>query len=804
MRKFKIITFSVLCVAIVSLFVVEIFAAVYLNVRITGNIQYTATEIGAKIWGTKAWNKDGEDGTSSYLTLSGSGTFVDDVYYVSGDENSYTNITSTIGTTTFSSKQDTVELYLFIKNVGDRYIIPSVSVQSTDVNLVADYQTYYFDVSLGHIDPLLTKSNTASADGFLSLIDAEISASNYSAFSVNSSMDNEDVFCTKVILKLADDASVGGSTQINSEFVVNVSFMADVQYESNDILSVYQTENQSASTWTKFGYNATLEANATKTEENNISNLELYLRQSDANGNANISVARDDYHNEIVYKDIDNVNVDINTGELIGFLSDVDYPFEWYGRDVTLPAGTVLASGRTLTTSETFTVDVYTKYPTMYVRRWVVGGEQWLSVSDKDFTGAVKIDEYYTATFEATVFNSDGSVATNDYGVITRSYVTDHVPLTSGSVNYLQTNYDYLTVDQDGNVATATSSTTQSQMLAWANNLTKAWKNSGLDNAYRTAQGVQGENWTVYVFNILYLIKYANNNSQEIVGYGNTYTYSLYSASGVTVTSSKGNIITTGGSTNAYYESEKGGGAIGVYNSSSKGTATYDENHKMSSTGYNNAGMNYGYNSLYTFGSHKTGLYGNQFMTYSTGTDRYLLDGYVGSNRYTSVFCLGMCNPWGNVWTWVFGNAVISDGTNLFAYTIFEDYNAETSNYQLSSSSADFSTKDSLLISMGYTKMTYNLPSTEGYKRYLGTSAVTSENGIESLVGLPSADSSSGGTTTGLCDYYYCNKSTDYIFGVLRGGNTGSTATAGAFYFSVNAHLSDTSVHIGFRPSLIS
>jgi hypothetical protein len=340
--------------------------------------------------------------------------------------------------------------------------------------------------------------------------------------------------------------------------------------------------------------------------------------------------------------------------------------------------------------------------------------------------------------------------------------------------------------------------------------MTKAWKSSSLASEYRTASGVQGENYTAQIYNLLYLVKYANNNTQAQVGYGNTYTYQLYySSTSGTVTSSNGTEITTkSADANSRYESEKGGGTIGVYNSSSKGSGTYSQNangeYVLSSSGFNNAGMNYGYNSTYTYGNDKQGLYANQFLTYNNGSKKYLCDGYVGSDKYTSVFCLGLCNSWGNIWTWVFGQAVISDGTNLFAYINFDDYDYSSSNWYTNSNGSGYDYNNNLLTSKNYYQLSYNLPTSNNYYRYLGTSISTSGTGLESLIGLQTKSSSTAGDSSGLCDYYYCNNSTSYVFGVLRGGSTYYDPYAGAFYFGVGSSLTSVNTHVGFRSSLIS
>jgi len=804
MRRFKTIMFAIFSTALVALFGFEVLAAVYLNITIHGDVEYYATEIGASIWGTYSYNPEGEPGTARYLALSGGGGSVtDDVYEVTGNETSYSNISANIGSTLFTGVSDTLTLLVFIKNTGDRYIIPTVNVTFTDTtHITSSTDNIFFDISAGNTDPLTLKQNAATASIFVEDITDEIDDGNYYVFNANSSIDNEDVYVARITISL-QNVSGDGNLNINASFDVDISFMADVQYTSNDVLSVYQSQNITSTAWTKFGYNATLSATATKVEENNLNNLEHYLRDHDDNGNADITFGRDDYLDAIVYKDIDVVNVDIATGEIVGKLSDVNYDFEWYGRSITLPAGTTLASGRTLSTSETFTVDVYTYYPTMYIRRWTVGDKQWISVSDRAFAGAVEIPEYYTATFEATIFNEDLSVAHNSYGIITRSYIYDRAPLVNGSSSYLTTNYNY------GSYTGYTANMTQYQAISWASNLTQAWQNSVLyHSAYTCATLAQSENYTAFVYNLLYLVKYANNNSQETIGYGNTYTFNLYNTSGTSVTSGNGATITTGGNNiNSYMEAEKGGGTIGVYKYNQKGTATYDSTngYKMSESGFDNAGMNYGYNNTYTYGTHKTGLYSTQFLTYNTGTKKYLLDGYVGSNKYTSVFCLGQANPWGNIWTGIGGIAITSDGTNLHTFVNFNDYDYEHQDlsWYMTSNSNGYEDNKPIFENRDYYEMGYIIPSIGGIYRYMGTTPTPSTpNGVDILIGLPITGSSTGNASTGLCDNFYISNSTTSILGLLRGGLVTETTSAGIFCFAAHYSITRTSYTIGFRVML--
>ena len=615
----------------------------------------------------------------------------------------------------------------------------------------------------------------------------------------------------------------------------------DVFLSNDDILSVYQPINSDDPKWTKYGHNATLKANATKIETTNAEALQSALTNKDSDGNADLTqinasltYGTDDYTKSStpVYGKIDIVNVDIKTGEIIGKLSDPTYNFEWFGRDVTISAGTTLASGRTITTDTTFTEDCYTYYPTMYIRRCIIDGNQWLSVSEKDFAGSVEVPEYYTATFTATVYNPDKTLAQNSNGVIVRSYINNDMPLSYCKSAYLNEFYstDYLTEN-------SVNITTQTNMLQWCTNLTKAWKASATSLAgYKCAKSCQGEGYTAFVYNYLYLIKYADNNAQEMVGNGNSLSYNKYNAitnannsavnagEGETLTATiNGKAITYGKNVTFagtsiirtfavvnLLESIKSGGTVGM----------------SVSTGGNEAGMLYGYKitdfTNTTNGKlDASGLYTTQFLTHTASGKRALLDGYVGSNGYTSVMCLGVADPWANIFTWVFGMAILNNtddpnrGENeavINIYATTENYNYKTNNWVVNtyygSGAESYATKISALNSAGYRKLGYNLPTAEGIYRTLGvTDVATQENPKDALIGLPDANSGVGSNTKGLCDYYYCNSTTNqtsnYLFGVLRGGFTGYGDSAGPFCAYVYYTLAYCDYYVGLRSSLV-
>ncbi|MBR7090933.1 MAG: hypothetical protein IKC79_00600 [Clostridia bacterium] len=88
--------------------------------------------------------------------------------------------------------------------------------------------------------------------------------------------------------------------------------------------------------------------------------------------------------------------------------------------------------------------------------------------------------------------------------------------------------------------------------------------------------------------------------------------------------------------------------------------------------------------------------------------------------------------------------------------------------------------------------------------RYMGVSVVDSNNGIQSLIGLPSSVSSAGGESSGLSDYFWSNHAEAASFGLFRGGATDNTTGAGALSYPTNRTLADIDARVGFRSLLNS
>lgn len=611
------------------------------------------------------------------------------------------------------------------------------------------------------------------------------------------------IFCSVQTVEIlcAVKISGGGSTSV----------AYDAFLSNDEILSVYRDVGSTSPEWTKYGYNASLRASATKIETNNPTALTSALLNADANGNAdltkinkNLSRGVDDYTGRTipVYGKIDYVNIDILTGELIGRYSDPNYKFEWFGRSVSLPSGSTLASGRTLTQDETFSVDCYTYYPTMYMRRCIENGKVWLSVSEKKFQNSVEIPEFYIATFTATLYNPDHTLANNEFGVIPRSYNSGRAiySLNRGEVlNKFYASEGY---------PTFYNTFTQAEELKFCTNLTKAWKNKPSNlNGYKCASLCQGENYVAYVFSYLYLIKYANFDSQQVVGYGNVNSYSKYRSSYANKTeyiNDRGETFSVDFSNDSnyfYLESIKSGGTIGLFDGE----------------GAVSAGMQYGYTIDFTNNGDQKGIYSTQFLSYNNGEYRVLVDGYVGTDSYTSVLCLGQFDPWGNASTWIFGQAIISDGENLYLYSQNDNYDYEFSSgnsYQngnyITTSFSGYDENVSKLFSANYQKVSYNIAINDASSTnsiYSGLGVDSTPSSLMNLIGMPSTNTQKVTSHIyGTCDglEQKPTKIVDSeIFGIMKGGSTYYGGTAGLFFRRIYSNVNYTTHNIALRMMLV-
>lgn len=796
MRKFKIALMSIVCAIIAALFVTEAFAAVLVNLSITGDVVYVSNEIGADIFGT--YRKSGQEAiANTYLSISGHGsTDSDGVYTIEGSEDSYVAHTSAVGTIPIYSESDELTFYIFIKNTGDRNIMPVIETESKSSDINFSIQKYFFDISNSQTDYIEVKRGGATAPTLITQVEGETAGVDYGTFLDNQSLEKLDVFMAKIVITVDNVTNV---TQY-ANFGLIIGLVSDIQYNNPNILTVRQENNIVATAWEKIGQNRYLSATAIKGNTDDLGKIEAAYNGRNTNAtlteiDSNLTYLCDDYDTAAVYKDIDVVNVDIATGELIGYLSDLSYDFEWFGGDVTLPAGTTLASGRTLESSETFTVDVYARYPTFYARRWVIAGTSpgggaatftYISISDEPFAGSVEISEYYVAITEMTMFNPDGTVAHNSNGIFLRSYVYPWAAGSAGSATHLINNYGFSTYTG------VTSNTTQEQYLTWQNNLTIDWQAYATAHpTLKTASKAVGEDYRAFAYEMLYLVKYANFNSQDQIGLGNVNTRPLYNGklkntSNVYNLAAEKNVSYSSGADSSRIEASKGGGVIGLRGTAGGTTGT---------SSYNSFGMAYGYNSSVAQ------LYEVDFLVYNNGQKRILRDGYIGSDQYTSVCLLGRFNPWGNLSTWICGTVTLKD--SYWCYIQLEDYDG--TNYYLSTTTPSEST---LANDYGYAKVSYNIPSTKTVRRYLGTSGPTTDNSrknaLLTLVALPtnSASSAASDGTTGICDGYWPPDKSQTT-GIFWGGAAHNTTDAGLFYNPCDAPIAIYRGDYGFRGMLL-
>ncbi|MBR7091303.1 MAG: hypothetical protein IKC79_02500, partial [Clostridia bacterium] len=215
---------------------------------------------------------------------------------------------------------------------------------------------------------------------------------------------------------------------------------------------------------------------------------------------------------------------------------------------------------------------------------------------------------------------------------------------------------------------------------------------------------------------------------------------------------------------------------------------------------FNKAGMAYAY-------AFSTPYYSQDFLTCTTGDRKIVLDGYVGSDKYTSVWCLGSNNTWGNTWNWIFGTAVLYDGskTASYAYINFDNYDISTSNYITTQISGTWENLDTTFLAKNYIRLSYTLPNYDNIFRYCGVSTVISGCALPSLIGLPSSKSNSHNTCNiGLCDKYLRASSEGFVWGISHGGNASEKDDAGLFLFFSHQGISYSSYSTGFRSMLIT
>lgn len=174
-------------------------------------------------------------------------------------------------------------------------------------------------------------------------------------------------------------------------------------------------------------------------------------------------------------------------------------------------------------------------------------------------------------------------------------------------------------------------------------------------------------------------------------------------------------------------------------------------------------------------------------------------------------------DPWGNASTWIFGQAIISDGENLYLYSQNEDYaydfisgNSYQNGNYITSTFSGFDDNVTKLLSAGYQKLSYNIAindKTSNVVFYSGLGVDSTASSLMSLIGLPSVGSQNVGThIKGTCDgleQKYSKIVDSEIFGIMKGGSTYYGGNAGLFFRRIYSNLDYTTHNIMLRMMLV-
>lgn len=264
-RKISILSLIVLSALVFAMLCTEILASYYLSLSFNGKVKYIATEMGAELFGAyKTTLTDREQ--NNFIAFSGKNKKT-----LTGKEGSYTSITTdalSIPELTFYS--NTIELYIFIKNIGRVDIVPVVEVNS-GTQLKKAVEQYIFDASKGHQDivqKLPSTVDSTNASAFISNVNTLTANVDYSAFADEAIVQN-DTYFVKVKLSIPSD-----SFAFDAPLTITLAFYQSFLYDldNENILSIQQKIDSDDTSWAKVGHNMNLSANAT--------NLKFYTYSS--------------------------------------------------------------------------------------------------------------------------------------------------------------------------------------------------------------------------------------------------------------------------------------------------------------------------------------------------------------------------------------------------------------------------------------------------------------------------------------------------------------------------------------------
>ena len=287
--------------------------------------------------------------------------------------------------------------------------------------------------------------------------------------------------------------------------------------------------------------------------------------------------------------------------------------------------------------------------------------------------------------------------------------------------------------------------------------------------AFRTLAKALGDNfsqldWRYFVVQMLYLVEYANYNSQSMLGNG--IQSRKYLRTLVAENNTNRAIV---GSSSGYYV-----GQIIRIGTSDGGTQVADARKITAIEAYDENGVT---GSAITFDGAAVNIAVDNFvctMAQITGQCDTLgmKSGCLNNDGYHSMIYRGIENIFANIWTWV-------DGINMISgkFYICKDHSLYASD-----------------TTENYKQLGYNALGTEGYAKELDLDVDEPFFRFPKTVG--------GGSNTYLCDYYY-NNANSIAEGAKRvarvGGSFNDGAYGGLWYWNFNYGSSSAYWHVGAR-----
>ena len=289
--------------------------------------------------------------------------------------------------------------------------------------------------------------------------------------------------------------------------------------------------------------------------------------------------------------------------------------------------------------------------------------------------------------------------------------------------------------------------------------------------SFRTLSKAVGTNfgqldWRYFLIQMLYLVEYADYNSQSKLGNGAT-GFRNNSNDKALMAESNVNRILVSNSVANYFDV---GQQISI-GTSSNGNFGVARCRTITSKEAYNDGNNSG-TMVYFDGTPVNIAVGNVLWT--SGQKSGVCDGLgmkSGCYKTPKNSCIyrGIEDPFGNVWKFV-------DGINIKDYVAYICYDPEE--YTVDKFNGKYS-------ALGYT----NANTSDKYATKLG---YDENNPLISLT----TEASGGSDSTNMCDYYYCNSGNRIA---LVGGYMSTAANAGLWYWNLSSTSSGTNSYIGSR-----